>query len=328
MRFDFFNLTSILAGAFGLSILGAYLVSKYAYCLGLIDSPNCRSSHSIPTPRGGGVGLLLAFIYTSLLVDFSFNFYLPIAAISIISFLDDFFCFSPKQKLLFQFLFATLLLLFSYNFFVSFQSLISVIFWIMFLVGTANFYNFMDGVNGISGISGSISFAFISLFSYLIDVEPSFIVLSASMSIACVGFLPFNFPKAKVFMGDIGSVLLGFLFGSMVYFCTKDFASFVCLISFSFLFYADTLVTIFIRFKDGECLSQAHRRHLYQLLSNELNFPHWQVSSGYGVVQLIIGVLMLAFYHLGVFWQCLFLLFAASSFIILSYKVRLIVGAN
>ncbi|MBW1792430.1 MAG: UDP-N-acetylmuramyl pentapeptide phosphotransferase, partial [Deltaproteobacteria bacterium] len=93
--------------------------------------------------------------------------------------------------------------------------------------------------------------------------------------LACLGFLPFNMPTAKVFMGDVGSILLGFVFAGMVVYLSKNFMDFICLVAFLFPFYVDELTTMFVRVRDGEKLSKPHRRHLYQLLANEYQIPHW-----------------------------------------------------
>ena len=107
---------------------------------------------------------------------------------------------------------------------------------------------------------------------------------------ACLGFLPFNIPKARVFMGDVGSILLGFVFAGMVVFLSRNRLDFICMAGFLFPFYADELSTMMIRIRDGEKLSKPHRRHLYQLLANEYGIAHWKVSLGYGLFQLIVGI--------------------------------------
>jgi Fuc2NAc and GlcNAc transferase len=113
------------------------------------------------------------------------------------------------------------------------------------------------------------------------------------MAAACLGFLPFNFPKAKVFMGDVGSVLLGFVFAALVVSLFRDLLDFVCLASYLFPFYVDELTTMVVRLKDGENLLNAHRRHVYQLLANEGGIPHWKVSLFYGFIQVLVGATVL-----------------------------------
>ena len=139
----------------------------------------------------------------------------------------------------------------------------------VFIVGTANFYNFMDGINGIAAITGIVGFGLLALYSFLSESYSSFAVLSVCIYFSCLGFLPFNMPKAKVFMGDVGSILLGFTFAGMVVWLSKNPLDFICLAAFLFPFYADELTTMAVRIRDGDNLLRAHRRHLYQVLANE-----------------------------------------------------------
>ena len=101
-------------------------------------------------------------------------------------------------------------------------------------------------------------------------------------------------------MGDVGSILLGFVFSGMVIYFSKNMLDFICLISFLFMFYADELTTMMVRLKDGERLTNAHRRHLYQVLANEYGISHWKISTGYGLFQLLIGISILLVKNMGV----------------------------
>jgi Fuc2NAc and GlcNAc transferase len=163
------------------------------------------------------------------------------------------------------------------------------LFWVIFLVGTANFYNFMDGIDGISGITGIIGFALLAGYLQMIKEQTMLSTVAITMSLACLGFLPFNLPKARVFMGDIGSILLGSVFGSLVYLASNTWMDLVIMSSFLFPCYADVSTTMLVRWKDRENLTQAHRRHIYQILVNERGNPHWKVSIWFGLVQLIVG---------------------------------------
>ena len=163
----------------------------------------------------------------------------------------------------------------------------------LFIVGTSNFYNFMDGINGIAAITAVLALGFMAVYLHLNGLGLNFIYLSSGLCLACLGFLPFNMPGARVFMGDVGSLLIGFIYAGLVIVFTHDLLSFVCLTSFIFLFYADELTTMLIRLKDKESLLRPHRRHLYQILSNEYHVAHWKVSLGYGVAQFVIGASIL-----------------------------------
>ena len=163
----------------------------------------------------------------------------------------------------------------------------------VFIVGTAIYYNFMDGINGIAGITGLLGFALLAAYVNLIEGSAAVTGLAVCMSIACLGFLPLNMPKARVFMGDIGSILLGSAFAGLIWLAAESVLDFVCMASFLFPFYVDELTTVMVRLKDGETLTKPHRRHYYQLLANEKGVAHWKVSVGYGVFQMAVGVSVL-----------------------------------
>jgi Fuc2NAc and GlcNAc transferase len=147
----------------------------------------------------------------------------------------------------------------------------------------------MDGINGIAGITGIVGFGLLAVYIYISNGQSLIFTIAICISLSCLGFLPLNMPKAKVFMGDIGSILLGSVFASFVFLTSKTLLDFVCMVSFLFPFYADELTTMLVRMRDGESLTQPHRRHIYQLLANEKGIPHWQISAGFGLLQLVVG---------------------------------------
>ena len=192
----------------------------------------------------------------------------------------------------------------------------------IFIVGTANYYNFMDGINGIAAITGLVGFGILGWFVAAEAADPKIIVMCVCMSLSCLGFLPFNVGKARVFMGDVGSVLLGFVFGGLVVWVSRNFLDFVCVASFLFPFYADELTTLAVRIKDGDELIRPHRKHLYQLLTNEYGIQHWRVSLGYGVFQLIVGVSILLLKSTGSMAVLSILALYFCAFTIVSYFIR------
>ena len=279
-------LLSIVIGA-----LGALVVGRYGGRLGLIDVPKERSSHLFPTPRGGGIGLLMVFIMASISQGISPLFWIPLSAISLLAFFGDRIELSPRRRLFFQFFLIIGLITGSTEISLEFNfSLVWVLFWAIYIVGTANFFNFMDGINGIAGISGTCAFALLSLFIYRLEGGSPYFVLTSCIALACIGFLPFNMPFARVFMGDVGSILLGAVYSALVYIYSLSWMDFLCLASFLFPFYLDELTTMIVRLKNRENLTQAHRNHFYQLLANEKKIPHWQISLGFGLIQLFIGL--------------------------------------
>ena len=147
--------------------------------------------------------------------------------------------------------------------------------------------------NGIAVITGTVAFSLLAFYAQAHAGNTNLSILAAAVAASCIGFLPLNIPKARVFMGDVGSILLGFVFAAICLVLTKSATDFLVLCGFLSTFYADTLTTLFIRKRDGEKLSQAHRRHLYQLLANQLNIPHWKVSICYCLVQAVVGILLI-----------------------------------
>lgn len=277
-----------------LSAAGAWLISKYGHQIGLLDQPNKRSSHHDATPKGGAVGILLSFLCVSYYLAIPPSFWLPAGILAGLSFIGDRFHISPFLRLVFQFT-AGLIVLFGYWKAASspvFNGLL-IIPLALFVVATANYYNFMDGINGIAGITGLIGFGLLAVFSHSKGADTDLKLLSICLSFSCLGFLPFNMPQARVFMGDIGSILLGFVFAVLVIQLSRTILDFICLASFLLPFYADEITTELVRLKKGEKLWKPHRVHLYQVMANDCNMPHWQVSIGYGMAQLIVGISIL-----------------------------------
>ena len=296
---------SILVFLLGLfsGLAGSFLVYRYGPQLLFIDMPNQRSSHSEPTPRGGGAGILAALIITATFIFNDMIFTALAGAVGLLGFLDDRFTISSNMRLLFQMLISATAVVLFLGLPVSLGALMLFLFYVVFIAGTANFYNFMDGINGIAGLTGVTGFGLLAFFSSFIANDTEIALLSICLSAGCLGFLPFNFPKAKVFMGDVGSILLGFVFAFFVIKLSSNISIFFCLIMFLCTFYADALVTIFYRWRKGENLLKAHRSHLYQYMSNELAMPHWKVATIYAIMQLIFGFLALLAYGQGFVWQ-------------------------
>jgi len=269
-------------------------MSRWAIELGLIDRPNARSSHCTPTPKGGGIGIFAAFLLASIHSGLSAAIWLPLSILFILALVGDWIDLSPYLRLFAQ-CFLTIFIILMKGKVPSYPPyhLILLLLWTVYIVGTANFYNFMDGINGMAGITGVIGFALLAGYIGMDNEHKVLGPIAISISFACLGFLPFNIPKAKIFMSDIGSILLGGVFGCLVYLASATFLDFVCMASFLFPFYADELTTMFVRLKDGEKLTQPHRRHIYQLLANEKGIPHWRISLGYGFLQLVVGLSVL-----------------------------------
>jgi len=304
--------------------IGALVIQKYGFKLGIVDVPNERSSHEQIIPKGGGIGILAAFVFCSVFLGFPKTFWISAFVLALVSFLGDRLDIRPRVRLVVQFACGLVFL-------IGWMTLrdahpmgyLLIAPLSVFIVGTANFYNFMDGIDGIAGITGVVGFLLLAAYGYGSGLDSTYIVLTISMACACAGFLPFNIPKAKVFMGDVGSVLLGFVFACIVVMLSNSPKDFLCLSAFLFPFYADELTTMVVRIREGDRLTEPHRKHVYQLLANEYGIDHWKVSLGYGALQLIMGVAVMLLCHSGYFVIISFLTVCFLGFSAFSVFLRL-----
>jgi Fuc2NAc and GlcNAc transferase len=263
----------------------------------LVDTPNSRSSHVMPTPRGGGIGIVLAFLASGLLFTKQYPLVLIATLAGVAGLISDISKLSSLSRLFLHGAISAIFLLSC----LSWQALnmqVAIplfVFLLIFLAGSANIYNFMDGINGIAAITALVAFGFLAYFSKSQGLGGSWApVLALAIAFSTLGFLPFNVPAARIFMGDVGSLFLGFLFAAMTTALSKHLLDFLIISSFLFTFYADEIVTMAIRIKNRENLLIAHRKHFYQLLANEFGIAHWKVSLGYGLAQAFISIHILS----------------------------------
>ena len=281
---------------FALSFILTYLIKEYAIKKSLLAEVNDRSSHTIPTPHGGGIAIAvtwflgLFYLYFSSKIDESLFFALLGGAIlSIIGFLDDLYDLSPKIRVFTQAFVAVWGLYFlgglkELDFFIFSvdNSFLTNIFAFFLIVWFINLYNFLDGINGYAGSEA----VFLALSGYILFGDSFFLVLLVSV----LGFLLWNFGNAKIFMGDVGSTLLGYNVAIFtIYYANYNSKNFwIWIILFS-LFWFDATYTIIKRFLNREKLSQAHRKHAYQRLT-QAGFSHIEVAT----YSIFINILVLA----------------------------------
>lgn len=263
------------------------LYFRIADKLNIIDKPNERSSHTRITLRGGGI-----IFYFGTLVYFIFSggeypwFMLALTLVTFISFWDDVKSVGQLPRLVFHF--TAMALMFGQ------WGLYALPWWwivvaLIVCTGIINAYNFMDGINGITG---GYSLVILLALAYVNQkvvafVEPEFIGMAVA---AVLVFCLFNFRKrAKCFAGDVGSVsiafILLFLIGKLVV-KTEDFSWIVLLVVYG----VDSVLTIVHRLMLHENIGLPHRKHLYQLMANELKIPHVVVSGTYMMVQAAVVV--------------------------------------
>lgn len=262
----------------------------------IIDKPNQRSSHTAVTLRGGGIIFLLgAWIY-SLFYGFQYPLFLTgLTLIAGISFADDIHPIKNKYRLVVQF--ASMALLFA-----EWGLLTAELWWIVPIalvvcVGIINAYNFMDGINGITGgFSLAVLIPLLYVNQELAFVDENLLVI-AIMSVLV--FLFFNFrKKAKCFAGDVGAVGIAFMvmfaLGSLIL-QTGD----LTYIIFLTMYGVDAVLTIVHRIMLKENIGEAHRKHAYQLMANELKMDHRFVTTIYTFLQLVVsfGLILLPMNH-------------------------------
>lgn len=258
---------------------------KIADKCNIIDKPNERSSHTRITLRGGGIIFYFGALAYFLSNEWEYPwFVLALTLITFISFVDDICSTSQSLRLVFHFS-AMALMFYQWGLF-------SLPWWwiiiaLIICTGIINAYNFMDGINGITGgyslvILGALGYINAEITQF---VEPALIyTVLCSVLVFCF----FNFrKKAKCFAGDVGSVsiafILLFLIGRLII-KTEDFSWIILLVVYG----VDSVLTIIHRLMLHENIGLPHRKHMYQLMANELKMPHMVVSLIYMAVQAIV----------------------------------------
>lgn len=272
--------------AFVLLILLELGYFRLADRFNIIDRPNLRSSHSSVTLRGGGIIFLLGvWIYAALYGMTYPWFFAGVTLVGIVSFIDDIHSLPDSWRLVAQF--VAMFLMFYQLGILNLNDWWMVIVALIVCVGIINAYNFMDGINGITGgYSIAVLLPLIWLNGKDSFINPSFLyVVGLSLLVFCF----FNFrKKAKCFAGDVGSISIAFILlfalGSLIL-KTGDFSYIVFLAVYG----ADAILTICHRIQLHENLGEAHRKHAYQIMANELRIPHVAVSLLYLSLQLLIS---------------------------------------
>jgi len=242
-----------------------------------MDHPNERSLHEAPVPRGGGLGILAGLAVAAvLLAPLPPGMYWAVGlalALGVFSLLDDLYHLSPLVRFLVQGILAGVLVAqetwpahWPLPGDLPWPPVMGITFGWLFLVWMANLYNFMDGMDGFAGGMAVIGFGALAILGWM-GGDLHYALLCASIAAAAAGFLWFNFPPARLFMGDVGSAALGFLAAGLLLWadCAGLFPLWVGLLVFS-PFIVDATVTLLRRLLRGEKVWEAHRSHYYQRL--------------------------------------------------------------
>lgn len=262
----------------------------------IIDKPNLRSSHTSITLRGGGIIFLIGmWIYC---VFFGFNypwFMLGLTFIAGVSFIDDVHSVKNSIRLIIHFL--SMLLLFYQIGLLQPEYWYIIVIALIVCVGVINAYNFMDGINGITGGYSLAVLTPLMIVNFNEEFIDHNLLIVAIMSLLVFCFFNFR-KKAKCFAGDVGAVGIAFIIlfalGSVIF---KTFD--ISYIVFLAVYGVDSVLTIVHRIMLHENLGQAHRKHAYQIMANELKIPHTVVSAVYAFLQAVIsfGLIFLPVNH-------------------------------
>ncbi|WP_095112934.1 glycosyltransferase family 4 protein [Pseudomonas sp. Irchel 3H7] len=285
----------------GLSFMLTALLRRYAISRSLIDIPNQRSSHVVATPRGGGVAIVVTFLVAITVLFFS-GIVAPAVFISlagagsitaVVGFLDDHGHVAARWRLLAHFLAAAWAVYWIGGlpaltvFGVDLQAgWIGQIFVVVYLVWMLNLYNFMDGIDGIAGVE-AVTTCVGGVLLYWVAGVPELSWPALMLGICAAGFLCWNFPPAKIFMGDAGSGFLGVILGGMALHAGwADSALLWAWLILLGVFIVDSTFTLMRRLLRGDKVYEAHRSHAYQFASRRFG-KHLPVTCAVAVINML-----------------------------------------
>jgi UDP-N-acetylmuramyl pentapeptide phosphotransferase/UDP-N-acetylglucosamine-1-phosphate transferase len=280
MKFIVLLSSSLVIVSFALTLV----IMKFSLKRNILDIPNERSSHTQPTPRGGGLAIVISwYLGISILFfcgEVSSKLYFALLSgifLAIISLIDDIISIKPSIRLLVQSI--TVIISFAllkgiepviFNDAAIIQRILLYSITIVGMVWFINLYNFLDGIDGYASIEAIC----IGLALFLLTGDNINLLLISAVA----GFLVWNWPKARIFMGDVGSTQLGFVIAVLgIYFHNEYKISIIYWLILTTPFWFDATLTLYRRWRKKEQLSHAHCKHLYQRLVQS-GFSHLQVD--------------------------------------------------
>ena len=280
------------------------LVKKIAFKVDALDYPNNRKVHTMPTPRLGGIGIVVSF-YVGIFIVFGFtqtaiSIIFPSMFVVLAGILDDIFTISPKVKLFLQFMGALVFVSFGGNHIISFfmvegQQLplneLSLVITVLWLIGASNAVNLIDGLDGLAGGVSLISSLSLGLLCILIG-NNTYGIVTFILAASILGFLKYNFYPASIFMGDTGALFLGFILGELAILGAlkgATFISFILPILILGIPILDTVWSIIRRVLSGKPIMNADKNHFHHRLLNR-GFSHRQTVLFIYCISAILGV--------------------------------------
>lgn len=279
-----------------ISFFLTYFIKNYMIKKSFVASVNERSSHTVPTPHGGGIAIAITWFiglfYLYFIGQIENNLFYALlfgAVISIVSFFDDIYELSPKLRLIIQAIVAIGGLYFlggfetlTFGIFDIQNSIFTNIFAFFMIIWFINLYNFLDGINGYAGSEA----LFLAVAGFILFGGNHFLVLA----VAVLGFLYWNWNKAKIFMGDVGSTLLGYNIAIFtIYYANQEPTNFWIWIILFGVYWFDATLTLIRRKLNKERLSQAHKKHAYQRLT-QAGWSHYKVTN----YSIMLNILLFA----------------------------------
>lgn len=268
----------IFFGVFVASLVGTRLILRVLRERAILDHPNERSSHSTPTPKGAGIAVIPCILAAWLIIAWgteasAITLSVSAAALALagLSWFDDLRGMSPIWRLGAQGLAVAFVLLspFSGPFFAApffgglvppgFDMVLAGLLWVWFI----NLFNFMDGIDGLAGVEAACIGFGVALVSVAVGMADVFGVFGIAIAAASLGFLIWNWHPAKIFLGDIGSVPLGFLLGWLLLWLAAN-GQWAAALILPLYYLADATITLARRGVRGEKVWRAHRQHFYQ----------------------------------------------------------------
>jgi Fuc2NAc and GlcNAc transferase len=300
----------IISSVFLLSLIGVGLYRRIAVAYHLLDHPNHRSSHQVPTPRGAGIVFVLLWLLQVLVLSLTHQLpvadalpFLPTVLIAAIAFIDDYRSLSAKLRLLVQLTAAlgALWLLGGVNdwylggYTLHLGGVIGTMVATVLLLWSTNLFNFMDGIDGIAGVEAMSVLVPTAVWVQL-SGGSNLSLLIFSLAAAVLGFLCWNWPKAKIFMGDSGSSSLGFLVMLFALIAQQRYEiPMICSLILYGLFIFDASVTLLRRILAKHNWAEAHCLHAYQRL-HQAGWSHRQVLTGVIAINVLLTIIAVIIY--------------------------------
>ena len=294
---NFVHIVFIFIGTASISFLGTKFLLGFLENKRIFDTPNERSSHKKPVPKGGGIVVIGAVIIAMVVIFYSHGeTYLPLIIatliLAVISWIDDLKELPARLRLTAQFITVTFVLLmmppsepYFHRIIPNWLELVAVAFiWVWFI----NIFNFMDGIDGITAVEtisiGTGLFFIIFISGELSEIALSGLVLAAS----ALGFIWWNWSPSQLFLGDVGSIPLGFIIGwLLLQILPTPLWPISIIIPLYYL--SDATITLLIRCLNRERFWLPHRKHFYQLATSR-GLSHAHVSS----TILILNICLIA----------------------------------